>query len=149
MKTLCIIGSGVLGLQMAHYAISDKHYGKVVFIDDFASENEKEGFSIIGKTADIERLYKQDFFDELIIGIGYSHLGKRKELYDFFKNKIPFGKLIHSTCWLDPTAEVQQGCFLYPNSTVDYRSVISENTIVANDCTIAHNAFIGSHSFFS
>ena len=39
-KTLAIIGSGDLGQQMAHYAISDNHYEKVVFFDDFTSEKE-------------------------------------------------------------------------------------------------------------
>ena len=36
MKTLAIIGSGDLGQQIAHYAISDGHYEKVVFFDDFS-----------------------------------------------------------------------------------------------------------------
>lgn len=149
MKTLGIIGSGILGLQIAHYAITDKHYDKVVFIDDFAVEKEKSGYPIIGNSNDVEKLYKQGYFDELIIGIGYKHLKVRKELYEKFSDIIPFGKIIHSTCWLDPTAKIKEGCFFYPNSTIDYRSVVSENTIIANDCTIAHDVIIGSHSFFS
>ena len=149
MKTLGIIGSGVLGLQMAHYAITDKHYDKVVFIDDFATEKEKNGYAIIGNTNEVEKLHKEGSFDELIIGIGYNHLNIRKELYKRFSNIIPFGKIIHSTCWLDSTAIIKDGCFLYPNSTIDYKSIIMENTIIANDCTIAHDVHIGSHSFFS
>lgn len=149
MKTLCIIGSGILGLQIAHYVITDKHYNKVVFIDDFATEKEKNGYSIIGNINDVEKLFKQNFFDELIIGIGYNHLKIRKELFEKLSNKIPFATIVHSTCWLDPTVKIMKGCFLYPNSTIDYRSVVSENTIIANDCTIAHDVHIGSHSFFS
>ena len=37
-KTLAIIGSGHLGQQIAHYAISDNHYCKVVFFDDFSTK---------------------------------------------------------------------------------------------------------------
>ena len=149
MKTLGIIGSGILGLQVAHYAITDMHYGKVVFIDDFAMEKEKNGHSVIGRINELHRLYRDGLFDEIIIGIGYNHLNYRKELYENFFNIIPFGKIIHTTCWLDPTVIVKEGCFFYPNSTVDYKSIIMENTIIANDCTIAHDVLIGRHSFFS
>ena len=53
---------------------------EIVFIDDFATEKEKNGYSIIGNINDVEKLFKQNFFDELIIGIGYNHLKIRKEL---------------------------------------------------------------------
>ena len=149
MKTLAIIGSGALGQQIAHYAISDNLYSKIVFIDDFASEKEKHGYEIIGKTLDVLRLFKEGNFDELIIGIGYNHLSQRKKIYDLFKGNVPFGKVVHSSCWIDKTVEVQEGCFLYPNSTVDYHSVIKANTIVANNCMIAHNVVLESHSFIS
>ena len=40
MKTLAIIGSGDLGQQIAHYALSDKQYDKVIFFDDFRNKNQ-------------------------------------------------------------------------------------------------------------
>ena len=46
MKTLAIIGSGHLGQQIAHYAIADNHYQKVVFFDDFSTETAINGFEI-------------------------------------------------------------------------------------------------------
>jgi NADH/NAD ratio-sensing transcriptional regulator Rex len=49
MKTLAIIGSGHLGQQIAHYAISDNHYDKVVFFDDFTVEKQINGYQILGK----------------------------------------------------------------------------------------------------
>ncbi|AIJ38673.1 acetyltransferase [Flavobacterium psychrophilum] len=149
MKTLAIIGSGTLGLQMAHYAIADKHYDKVVFIDDFATEKEKNGYPIIGKTTEVEKLYKQGFLEELIIGIGYKHLEVKKELYDFFLGKIPFGKIIHSSCWVDPTSVIEEGCFIYPCCVLDANVIIKANTILNLNCTIAHDTVIGNHSFLS
>jgi sugar O-acyltransferase (sialic acid O-acetyltransferase NeuD family) len=149
MKTLGIIGSGILGLQIAHYAITDKHYDKVVFIDDFAVEKEKSGYPIIGNSNDVEKLYKQGYFDELIIGIGYKHLKVRKELYEKFSDSIPFGKIIHSSCWVDSTSVVEEGCFIYPCGVIDANVVIKANTILNLNCTIAHDTVIGSHSFLS
>lgn len=149
MKTLGIIGSGILGLQMAHYAITDKHYDEVVFIDDFATEKEKSGYSIIGNSNDVEKLYKLGLFDELIIGIGYKHLKVKKELFEKFSGKIPFGKLIHSSAWIDATSIVEEGCFIYPNCVIDANVIIKANTILNLNCTIAHDTVVGSHSFLS
>ena len=101
---LGILGSGKLGQQIAHYALNDNHYSRVVFIDDFSLENEINGIKIIGKTDQIEYLFHKKLFDELIIGIGYKYLIKRKEIYNQLKDKIPFGKIIHSTTWVDGTA---------------------------------------------
>jgi sugar O-acyltransferase (sialic acid O-acetyltransferase NeuD family) len=149
MKVLAIIGAGVLGQQIAHYVITDGHYSKVVFIDDFTLENKINGFDIIGKVKDVEKLYQSKFFDEIIIGIGYNHLDKRKEIFELLKDKIPFGKFVHSTCWVDDTVEIMRGCVLYPNSTFDYKAKIHENTVITNDCTIAHDSIIGAHSFYA
>ena len=55
MKTLAIIGSGDLGQQLAHYALSDLHYSSVVFFDDFSEEKIVNDIPIIGRTADIEK----------------------------------------------------------------------------------------------
>ena len=149
LKTLAIIGSGDLGQQIAHYALSDNHYGKVVFIDDFAVESQKNGIKIIGKSADIAALFLQKKFDEVIIGIGYFHLAKKKELFEALRGKIPFGKIIHSRSWVDPTATISEGCIVYPSCSIDIRAQIHENTILNNGCTIAHDSIVGAHSFLS
>ena len=148
-KTLAIIGSGHLGLHIAHYAIYDKHYNNVVFIDDFSKESEINGIKIIGKTSDIEELFEENIFNELIIGIGYSHLEKRKELFNKYKNRIPFGKIIHSSCRIDSTAIVKDGCVLYPNSSIELECVVHENTIIANNTMVAHIVIIDRHCFVS
>lgn len=149
MKTLGIIGSGILGLQMAHYAITDKHYDKVVFIDDFATEKEISGYPIIGNSNEVEKLYELGFFDELIIGIGYKHLKVKKELFEKFIGKIPFGKIIHSSSWIDSNSVVEEGCFIYPSCVIDANVIIQANTILNLNCTIAHDTVIGRHSFLS
>jgi sugar O-acyltransferase (sialic acid O-acetyltransferase NeuD family) len=149
MKTLAIIGSGDLGQQLAHYALTDGHYAKVCFFDDFSLEKEKFGIPIIGKTADISRLFSENRFDELLIGIGYNHIEKRKEFFERYYNKIPFGKIVHSTSWSDPSSKIESGAVIYPNCSIDIRAVIGANTILNNGCTIAHDTIVGAHSFLS
>jgi sugar O-acyltransferase (sialic acid O-acetyltransferase NeuD family) len=149
MKKLAIIGSGDLGQQIAHYAICDNHYGEVVFIDDFNQEKSNNGIKIIGNTSSIVNLYTNNYFDELIIGIGYKHLEKRKELFELFLNKIPFGTIVHSSSWIDETAMVKKGCVIYPFCYIDVNAVIEENCIVNIGCTLAHDTIVGKHCFLS
>lgn len=149
MKTLAIIGSGDLGQQIAHYALSDKHYDAVVFFDDFSDKRECNGCLILGKTAEIEKAYQDKKFDELIIGIGYKHLQVRMELFEKFSKNIPFGTLIHSSSWVDATAKIGPGCVIYPCNQIDANVVIHENTILNIGCTVAHDTQIGAHCFLS
>ena len=89
MKTLAIIGSGDLGQQIAHYALSDKQYDKVVFFDDFTTQNEVNGCPVLGKTSEVIHAFENKQFDELLIGIGYKHLQVRKALFEKFSLTIP------------------------------------------------------------
>lgn len=148
-KTLAILGSGHLGQQIAHYALSDGHYQKIVFFDDFSSEKEVNGYLIIGNSDAVEQEFLKQSFDELIIGIGYKHLEVRKLLFERFKGKIPFGKVIHSSSWLDETATVAEGCVVYPRCSIDANVVIEQNTILNIACTIAHDTVVGKHCFLS
>jgi len=148
-KTLAIIGSGHLGQQIANYAISDGHYEKVVFFDDFSNENEVNGISILGNSEAIEKEFQKKTFDEIIIGIGYKHLETRKQLFEKFITKIPFGKIIHSSCWVDKTAQIKEGCVIYPSCCIDAHAFIDQNTIVNVACTIAHDTKVGKHCFLS
>jgi sugar O-acyltransferase (sialic acid O-acetyltransferase NeuD family) len=149
MKTLAILGAGHLGLQIAHYAISDNHYDKVVFFDDFATVNKIQGISIIGNAEAIINAYSNKSFDELIIGIGYKHLSLRKKHFDRFSAIIPFGKIIHSTSWIDLTATVNEGCVVYPSCSIDSNVEIGANSILNIACTVAHDTKVGKHSFLS
>jgi len=148
-KVLAIIGFGHLGQQIAHYAISDNHYKKVVFFDDFSNEKEVNGFEILGNSNDIIFEFEKKSFDELLIGIGYKHLTIRKQLFERFSAFIPFGKIIHSTSWVDSTANVNKGCIIYPSCSVDANTEIGANTILNIACTVAHDTVVGKHSFLS
>lgn len=147
--TVAIIGAGDLGQQIAHYAIADKHYGKVVFFDDFSSESFVNGFQILGKTNHIKEAYDKNLFDEILIGIGYKHLAIRRQLFVQFSEMIPFGKIIHSSSWVDSTALIKEGCVVYPSCCIDANAIVECNTILNLACTLAHDSIVGKHSFLS
>lgn len=149
MKTLGIIGAGQLGQQIAHFAISDNHYSRIVFFDDFTNENMIDGFSILGKTTDIESEYKKKNFDELIIAIGYKHMGARKNFFERLKNDIPFGQVIHSTTHIDTTAQIGKGVIIYPGCIIDANVVIEDNVLANIGVVISHDSIVKAHSFLS
>ncbi len=148
-KTLAIIGSGHLGQQIAHYAIADNHYEKVVFFDDFSNETHSNGFEILGNSDAVEIEFEKKSFNEILIGIGYKHLAFRKQLFERFKDKIPFGTIIHSTAWLDTTVVINEGCVIYPCCCIDANAVVGQNTVINISSTIAHDTEVGEHCFLS
>ena len=148
-KKLAIIGSGHLGQQIAHYAIADNHYNKVVFYDDFAKETEVNGYKVLGNSDSVLTGFTNNEFDEILIGIGYKHLAVRKQLFERFSGIVPFGKIIHSTSWVDATATIKEGCVIYPSCCIDAHAIINPNTILNVACTIAHDTVIEKHCFLS
>jgi len=148
-RVLGIIGSGHLGQQIAHYAISENQFDNVVFFDDYNKDNFVKNFKILGTTNDILIEYENGSFSELIIGIGYNHLTFRKMIFEKFIGEIPFATLIHSSCWVDKSAIIEQGCIIYPGTIIEQNVIIKRNTILNISCSIAHDSIIGSHSFLS
>ncbi len=148
-KTLAILGSSHLGQQIAHLAVSDNHYDEVVFFDDYTKSEGENSNKVIGSSSDLLRQYKNQKFDEMLIGIGYKHLAAKANIYKRFKNLIPFGKIIHSSCWVDNTAKIGSGVIIYPGCTIDSNVVIESNCIINLHNCIAHDSIIGESSFLA
>lgn len=150
MKKLAIIGSGDLGAQIAHHATNNKAYDVVGFFDDYAEKNTiKHGVPVLGMLDDVESTFRNGVFDCLMIGIGYKHLIKKGEIYDRFKDAIPFGKIVDSSCIVDPTAQIDDGTILYPGCVIDKHAHVLPNSLLNLGCVISHDSIIGSHSFLS
>ncbi|MBB6332251.1 sugar O-acyltransferase (sialic acid O-acetyltransferase NeuD family) [Chryseobacterium sediminis] len=150
MKRIAIIGSGHLGQQILHHIHTDTEDKVVGFFDDFQEkENTIQNLPVLGNRNDILSLFEQGLFDEMIIAIGYKHLEFKKQVFENFKNKIPFYTFIHSTSIIDASAKIGQGTIVYPNCMVDQNVEIGENVLINISCSIAHDTVIGNHSFLS
>ncbi|MFB6457673.1 acetyltransferase [Chitinophaga sp. Hz27] len=150
MKRLAIIGSGDLGQQIAYHAATDGHYEIAGFFDDFKNAGEKVGEHVIlGKSGDIATLFSQGDFDCLMIGIGYKHFEKRKECFNTWKGIIPFGKVLHTASYVDPSCTIGEGVFILPGVVLDQQVVIGDNVLINVGSCIAHDTVIGAHSFLS
>ncbi len=150
MKRVAIIGSGDLGQLIAYHCENDKQAKVVGFFDDFKTKNEIIGtLPVLGGVKDIESVFLASKFDELVIAIGYHYFDFRQQIFEEFKNKIPFAKLIHSSCYIDDSCEIGEGVCLLPGSVLDRNVKIKSNVLINVACTIAHDSEIEEHSFLS
>lgn len=150
MKRIAIIGSGHLGEQILHHIHADTDDKVIGFFDDFQERgNTFKNLPVLGGRENIMPSFEQNIFDELVIAIGYKHLTFKKQVFEQFKNKIPFYTFIHSTTIVDPSAKIGAGTIVYPNCMIDQHVEIGENTLINISCSIAHDSVIGNHNFLS
>ncbi|MCB9257633.1 MAG: acetyltransferase [Chitinophagales bacterium] len=150
MKKLAIIGSKDLAQQMAHHVKADNKFQVVGFFDDFEIKGtRKYGIPVLGKIDEIQNFFEAKTFDELIIGIGYKYLSFREELFQRFSDTIPFASFVHSSTFLDSSSRLGKGSFIYPGCNIDMYTTIGDNVLMYNDCVLAHNSILGSHSVLS
>ena len=147
---LAIIGSGALGQQIAHWALQDQQYDIAGYYDDFQLAGKTvNSIPVLGPLSAILDDFKKEVFDVVLIGIGYNHMNFREETFQRFYGQVPFGKLIHSSCFVDDTASIGEGSVLYPRSVIDRNAKIGMNVLLNLQCIISHDSNIAAHSFLS
>ncbi|MCH2043288.1 MAG: acetyltransferase [Saprospiraceae bacterium] len=150
MKRLAIIGSGDLGLLIAHHASQSGEFIVVGFYNDFLEKGTSvKSYSILGGIEDVQTDFEMDKFDFLMIGVGYQHFGFRKKSFERFKSKIPFANIIHSSAYIDPSCRLGEGIFILPGCVLDHGVELADNVLLNTACSIAHDSKVGAHSFLS
>ena len=150
MKRLAIIGSGDLGQQIAQHASTDNQFQVIGFFDDFKPVGAKVGnLVVLGKLSDVVNQFRENKFDEVLIGIGYNHMQFRQDLYKSIAGIVPLARLIHSTCIIDKSCVIGEGTVIYPGAILDQNVLVEENALINLGCCIAHDSIIGAHSFLA
>ena len=150
MKKLLIIGAGDLGQQIAHFVTTDNQFEVVGYVDDWQEKGAIiKGKPVLGCINDLSLLYANGQFEEALIGVGYKHFTFRKALYEKYKDSIPFATFVHSSCYVDPTAEIGKGVVVYPRCIIDKNARVFENVIIDFGAGIGHDSSIGHHSFIA
>jgi sugar O-acyltransferase (sialic acid O-acetyltransferase NeuD family) len=146
MKRIAIIGAGLLGRQIAHHIKNDQGYEPAGFFDDNIA-GMQEYVPVLGKVQDVDRYYADGGFDQLIIGIGYQHFAYRWQCFERFYPRIPFLTFIHSSCWVDQSAQIGAGGFLMPGTIIDDHVSVGENVFLQVGCSISHHSTIKENCF--
>lgn len=149
-NVLAIIGAGDLGRHIAHYAEIDSKFSRIVYIDDFVKPGTYIFGDVLGNISEIDKFIKTDEIQNVLIGIGYKHMQKRKELFDSLNSSIYFPNIIHASCYVDTSTSIGYGNILLPGCIIDKGCKIGNNiffnpgTIIAHDCEIKDHAFFGA-----
>jgi sugar O-acyltransferase (sialic acid O-acetyltransferase NeuD family) len=149
-KKLGIIGSGDLGQLIAHHALINCGFDKVVFFDDFKKPKEfVNGNIVYGGINEVDEAFKKNEITHIIIGVGYKHIEFRKNLFELFNSKIPFASVIHPSASIDKSCKLGNGIIVLPGCVLDMNVEINDNVLLNTGCVIAHDSIIMSHSFLS
>lgn len=144
MKRIAIVGAGELGQQIAHLGLKNG-YTIVGFFDDWATNPIIMNLPVFGKLEDIDN--NADYFDALIIGVGYKHFAFRERIFESLHKKYSFATIIDDSVVIDPTAVISEGCVLYPNVTIDKGVKVENNVLLNISVTVGHDSVVGAHSF--
>ncbi|MDP2385475.1 MAG: acetyltransferase [Bacteroidota bacterium] len=147
---LAIIGSSDLGQLIAHHASVNCGFNVVGYYDDFnTNELNVDQYPILGKVDQLETDYKNKKFDCLMVAVGYRYMDFREEIFERFKGKIPFAKIVHPSSNIDASVVIGEGCFILPGCVLDRNVILHDNVLLNTACVIAHDTEVGSHSFLS
>lgn len=148
-NVLAIIGAGDLGQHIAHYAMLNCTFSKIVFFDDtMLIDSENSYGKVEGKIEDINKFIESDKIQNILIGIGYKHMVLRKKLFDQFTFKITIPNIVHPSCYIDKSAIIGQGNIFLPGCIIDKNSRIGNNNFFNPGCIIAHDCIVQDHTFF-
>lgn len=144
-KKVGIIGHGALGQQIETFLIEEqgKEALDFFYFDDIEYEHEN---SKAFRFNDFEKNKFSDFI--FYIGLGYHHLGLRKEICrQLLGKKVRLPSFIHRTAYISPTASIGFGVYIYPMSNIDQSVQIEDGVVLNNSTTISHNSIIGTSTF--
>jgi len=148
-KRIAILGAAALGELIAYHAENDSGYKVVGFYDDFSESKNFNKYSILGKFNQVEEDYKKNYFDYIVIALGYKQMRVKKELFNKFKGIIPFANVIHSSCYIDNSCKIGEGVVFLPRVVLDYKVVIHDNVLINTGSIIAHHSIIQNNTFIA
>lgn len=146
---IAILGSGEFAKRLMYY-IEGTGFGTITgLFDDFEiPETIKHDRPILGPLGDVPVFFKKNAFDEILIGIGYNHLGIRKKLYEKMKKEgVPFATYIHPSAHVEKSAVVKDGCVILVKCVLDMNAMLEENVFLSSTCFISHDVRIGAHTY--
>jgi sugar O-acyltransferase (sialic acid O-acetyltransferase NeuD family) len=142
---LAFVGYGELGKQLLGFAEEILKPSEIIIFDDDAYvSNLTNAFPF--QDYILEKFHEYNF----IIGLGYKHLQKKKQIIDLLKEKgRKMPSIIHPTCFVSKSAKIGEAVYAYPMCNIDKNVIIEAGTLLNNSVTISHDNQIGECCYFS
>lgn len=148
-KTLHIIGAGILGQHIAHYALKLGNYNSISFFDDVSPIGNTNDFgAVVGTTNSIAGMIKSGEITDLLIGIGYKHMSIRNFFFQKFQHIVHFPNIIHPSSYIDSSVKVGSGTIILPGCVIDKGTILEDNLFLNPGVIVAHDNHIHNNTFF-
>jgi sugar O-acyltransferase (sialic acid O-acetyltransferase NeuD family) len=146
---LAIIGSSEFGVQVASYA-TEAGWNIVGYYDDYKTAGvDASGNKILGNINSINSHFIQNRFSHLFIAIGYSHLSYKTQLYNQYKQLIPFANIFHHSVIIGSNVKLGEGILIHPGAIIDNNCILGSNVVVNTGSILAHDVEIGGSTFIA
>lgn len=145
-NSLLILGAGQYGVMAAEIAESMGVFNRIAFLDDsFATHHPErsEGsskVSLIGSLNDLPKFATE--FRYGFVAIGNPAL-RRKLTEQLLQKGFIQATLVHPTAYVSQSAQLEAGCCVEPNATVQTGAVIKQASFIASGAVVRHNATVG------
>jgi len=144
-EKIIILGAGVSGEVVLDILKTDSNKIVVGFLDDFQSVGKIiNGVPVLGNFEKVFSLFKENFFDKVIISIGLNLLAKKHWHNQLKRMKIPLINAIHPKAIIDEGVQIGEGNIICSNAHIGYLSIIGNNNFIASNVNIDHHNKVGS-----
>lgn len=140
-KRLVIIGASGEGKVCADVAMKLQKYGEILFLDDDETIKECIGFSVVGKSSDVEQYINgADFF----VAIGDGKI--RKKVMEQLRGiRASITTLIHPTAVIGSRVSIGSGTVVMAGAVINPDSKIGQGSIINTCSSVDHDCNIGDY----
>lgn len=148
-NTLLVVGCGgharfILSLVSNSYLEAS---GLIDLEDNIKDSEVIMGVPVVGCLSSIGEQYQLSQ-RSVVLAIGENIL-RQKTFLDLGEMGFKFPNLIHSSSFIDPTAEIGVGNVIGPNVVIGAEVKIGNNNIINSGAVIEHQSIIGDHNHAS
>ena len=143
---ILILCAGRAATQIADIILRKDDVELIGFLDDAEEMQGKKvlGKKVLGKLEKLEKLFKENSFDAIAIGIGSTR--KRKEFYNLCKKlNIPMFNTIDPSATICNEVKMGEGNVICGGVYVGNSTILGDNNFISSNGSIEHHSKWGSH----
>ena len=143
MKECILIGYGNLGKQFESYLRSDYPNLEFSYYDDIACN---QGLINAYPFSSYTKIISRAKSSNVCVSLGYKHLRLKSEIINSLPKECLAG-FVHDASFVDESANVGRGSFIYPKVSVDTYSKVGVCCVLNTGSIVCHDSEIGNYSF--
>ena len=149
-RRLLLIGGGAAAILVLDVVFGGNDFRPVGILDDDKKLHGKTifGVPVVGDVKEAVALYKDGFYDEVIISISTALEFRRKVFGEFREHGIPFANVIDPSSTVHMNVQMGQGNIILGNCRIGPCTVVGDNNFVSAFANLEHHNRLGSHCTF-